>query len=302
MLDFDDLIADAIALLQDDAGGPGTLAGALRARAGRRVPGHRARAGAADRAARGAAGFAVLRRRRGPVHLRLAARLGAAGDRAGPDLPGSRALSRWCGTTAAAGDHPRLAAADPAQPQRFRKPLRPGAAHKGEIAVWAERDRAAGAALVAEWLREAKRCEVVVLARTTTLLREVALACAGRGITFDAAEKTVTSSGARGTLEAYLRLLANPREAAAADVELVFRVPNRSLPPDTAEPVAARLRAGSGFRRASPGCGWNPGAARSSTRRAPSSTGSPRSPLRIGFSRGCAAKAGSTSTTRCRNA
>ncbi len=134
--------------------------------------------------------------------------------------------------------------------QRFRKPLRSGAAHRGEIEVWAERDRAAGAALVAEWLREAKRGEVVVLARTTTLLREVALACAGRGIAFAAAEKTVTSSGARGTLEAYLRLLANPREAAAADVELVFRVPNRSLPPDTAEPVAASLRAGSSFVQA----------------------------------------------------
>jgi DNA helicase-2/ATP-dependent DNA helicase PcrA len=134
--------------------------------------------------------------------------------------------------------------------QRFRKPLRSGVAHRGEAAVCAARDRAACAALVAESLREAARGEVVVLARTTTLLREVALACASRGIAFDAAEKMVTSSGARGTLEAYLRLLADPREAVAADVELVLRVPNRSLPQDAAEPVAASLRAGTTFVQA----------------------------------------------------
>jgi DNA helicase-2/ATP-dependent DNA helicase PcrA len=134
--------------------------------------------------------------------------------------------------------------------QRFRKPLRSGTTHRGEVVAWAERDRAACAALAAEWLREAARGKVVILARTTTLLREVALACASRGIAFDAPQKAVSSSGARGTLEAYLRLLADPREAAAADVELVFRVPNRSLPQDTAETVAAGLRAGASFGQA----------------------------------------------------
>jgi DNA helicase-2/ATP-dependent DNA helicase PcrA len=103
---------------------------------------------------------------------------------------------------------------------------------------------------VASWLRDARRGEAAVLARTTTLLREVALACADRGIGFGAAEKIATSSGARGTLEAYLRLLADPRTAQTADVEHVMRVPNRSLPQDTAPRVVARLRAGASFAQA----------------------------------------------------
>ncbi len=142
--------------------------------------------------------------------------------------------------------------------QRFRKPLRSGATHAGEIVVWAERDRGACAALVAGWLRDAARGDVAVLARTTTLLREVALACAGRGIAFSGAEKMVTAAGARGTLEAYLRLLACPREATVADLDLVLRIPNRSLPPDAAPPVVGRLRAGASFAQALAGLGAEP--------------------------------------------
>ncbi len=142
--------------------------------------------------------------------------------------------------------------------QRFRKPLRAGAAHRGEVVVWSARDRGAGADLVATWLGDAVRGEVAVLARTTTLLREVALACAGRGIGFGGTEKLVASSGARGTLEAYLRLLAAPRAVAVADLELVLRIPNRSLPPDAAPQVAARLREGAGFVEALAGLGAEP--------------------------------------------
>lgn len=61
--------------------------------------------------------------------------------------------------------------------QRFRKPLAPGITRPGEIRLLAEPDRAAGAALVAALVRRGAPGEMVVLARTSVLLREVARAC-----------------------------------------------------------------------------------------------------------------------------
>ena len=66
--------------------------------------------------------------------------------------------------------------------RRFRKPLRPGAPHRGRIRVHALVDRAAGARRVVELLREDFRGTTAVLARTSALLGEVARACAEAGL------------------------------------------------------------------------------------------------------------------------
>ena len=66
--------------------------------------------------------------------------------------------------------------------RRFRKPLLAGAQQSGEIQVLPVVDRPTGAKLVAALLRGAVRGNVAVLARTTELLREVALACARAGV------------------------------------------------------------------------------------------------------------------------
>ncbi|HOX26804.1 MAG TPA: ATP-dependent helicase [Candidatus Krumholzibacteria bacterium] len=134
--------------------------------------------------------------------------------------------------------------------RRFRKPLLPGAAHAGEITVTAFADRGRGAAFVADRLRDAERGRTAVLARTTALLRDVALACARRGVGFDGPAKLVRSTEAGETVAAYLRLVSDPGRAAAEDVDRAFRIPNRALPASAAESVAASLRAGDTFARA----------------------------------------------------
>jgi superfamily I DNA/RNA helicase len=60
---------------------------------------------------------------------------------------------------------------------RFRKPLHAGVRQSGQIAVWPQADPTSGAACVAELLQGAAPGEVAVLARTGNLLRAVATAC-----------------------------------------------------------------------------------------------------------------------------
>jgi superfamily I DNA/RNA helicase len=91
------------------------------------------------------------------------------------------------------------------------------------------------------------REEVVVLARTTNLLRTVALACAAVGVRISAPEAVFEPHGARGALEAYLRLCAAPRQAEPEDVALVCRTPSRGLPYGSEERVARGLHAGLSF-------------------------------------------------------
>ncbi len=62
---------------------------------------------------------------------------------------------------------------------RFRKPLRAGARQRGEIIIGRCADRPAGAKLVAYLISDAVPDETVVLARTTRLLNEVVAACEG---------------------------------------------------------------------------------------------------------------------------
>jgi hypothetical protein len=60
---------------------------------------------------------------------------------------------------------------------RFRKPLHAGVRQPGQIAVWPQADPTSGVACVAGLLRGAAPGEVAVLARTGNLLRAVATAC-----------------------------------------------------------------------------------------------------------------------------
>ena len=91
------------------------------------------------------------------------------------------------------------------------------------------------------------REQIVVLARTTNLLRTVALACAEIGVRISAPQAVFEPHGARGAVEAYLRLCAAPRDADPDDIALVCRTPSRGLPYGSQARVAADLRAGSTF-------------------------------------------------------
>ncbi|HWF23917.1 MAG TPA: ATP-dependent helicase [Solirubrobacteraceae bacterium] len=108
-------------------------------------------------------------------------------------------------------------------------------------------DQLRGADEIAAALAGRTRKEIVVLARTTNLLRTVALACAAVGVRISAPEPVFEPHGARGALEAYLRLCAAPRRAEANDVALVCRRPSRGLPYGSEERVASGLHAGLSF-------------------------------------------------------
>ncbi len=134
---------------------------------------------------------------------------------------------------------------------RFPKPINamPGKAAGGrETLRLHEHDgQPQAAAQVARVLAGRRRGETVVLARTTTLLRTVALACAELDVKITAPEPVFEPHGARGALEAYLRLCQAPSRARPEDVAAVARAPNRGLPFETEEQVATRLRDGLGF-------------------------------------------------------
>ena len=109
--------------------------------------------------------------------------------------------------------------------RRFSKQIEPGVDHPGDIRLRPASDLESGAALVAQSVLGSQPGEVVVLARTTALIREVALACARGGVEFTAPEQVFKLSGPRRTLEAYLRLLSDPAGARPEDVEQAFRIP-----------------------------------------------------------------------------
>jgi len=104
-----------------------------------------------------------------------------------------------------------------------------------------------GADEIAAELPGRRRNEIVVLARTTNLLRTVALSCASLGVKITAPEPVFEPHGARGALEAYLRLCASPAAAESDDVALVCRAPGRGLPFGAEERVASMLRGGLTF-------------------------------------------------------
>jgi superfamily I DNA/RNA helicase len=92
-----------------------------------------------------------------------------------------------------------------------------------------------------------QRDQVVVLARTTNLLRTVALACTDVEVKISAPEQVFEPHGARGALEAYLRLCGAPANAQPDDVATVCRAPSRGLPLGAEERIARSLRDGHGF-------------------------------------------------------
>lgn len=131
---------------------------------------------------------------------------------------------------------------------RFAKAIEPApAAADGEVTVIQATSLDAQLREVARQAEDAVRGELVVLARTTNLLRQAAIALARRGLAVDAPAGVISDSGPNGLLVAYLRLFADLGSADPDDVIRVFRVPNRYLPDQAAEVVAARLRAGAGF-------------------------------------------------------
>ncbi len=108
----------------------------------------------------------------------------------------------------------------------------------------------AAAEQIARRLRAGRRGEIVVLARTTNLLRTVALACVAPGVRISAPRVVFEPSGARRAVEAHLRLLGDLGAARAEDVLVVCRAPNRALPHEREQEVAARLREQRSFARA----------------------------------------------------
>jgi len=134
---------------------------------------------------------------------------------------------------------------------RFPKDIHP-APGRGEdpaehIQLQQPASQAAGAARIADVLAGHQRGEVVVLARTTNLLRTVALACVDQNVMISAPPAVFEPRGAREALEAYLRICSRPDQATGEDVIRVCRSPNRSLPYESEEQVAQLLRDGFTF-------------------------------------------------------
>jgi DNA helicase II / ATP-dependent DNA helicase PcrA len=132
---------------------------------------------------------------------------------------------------------------------RFPKPIQAASPARGEPALELRRHQSQehGALEIAGLLAARERGEIVVLGRTTNLLRTVALACASVGVRIAAPEQVFEPAGARGALEGYVRLCAAPEQARPEDVARVCRAPSRGLPPDTEERVATLLRGGRSF-------------------------------------------------------
>jgi DNA helicase-2/ATP-dependent DNA helicase PcrA len=108
----------------------------------------------------------------------------------------------------------------------------------------------AGAADVARKLSVSRRGQIVVLARTSRMLRICAEACVPLEVKISAPEHVFEPAGARAALEAYCRLLGEPRTARPEDVATVFRHPGRGLPFGAEQPVADALAAGMTFEQA----------------------------------------------------
>lgn len=137
--------------------------------------------------------------------------------------------------------------------RRFPKKILAGrAAPERDSVMWANTSGGSGESLrhLVAQLRRADPSETVVLARTSQLLRDVALACHGARIPFKASERVVRPAQSESTVQSYLRLLATPHEADSEDVRKAFRVPNRYLPQGAEHGIVQRLKAGKSFSEA----------------------------------------------------
>jgi DNA helicase-2/ATP-dependent DNA helicase PcrA len=136
---------------------------------------------------------------------------------------------------------------------RFRKTIlpRPGRiAEPGAICLHEHATPEAGAAWSARTLSGAARGEIVVLARTTRLLRRVAEACVEPGVMISAPDAVFDARGAPAVIEAHLRLATRAEDAKPEDVLIVMRQPARGLALGAEQAVAERLRAGDSWQQA----------------------------------------------------
>jgi len=134
--------------------------------------------------------------------------------------------------------------------RRFHKPIHsnPKATDDGSIELIEATNAHEGAAKVTALLAEAADPDdIVVLARTSLLLRDVVEACVSAGVQVNAPKKAMRPTDAETTVLAYLRLLASPPAARNGDVRDALRVPNRYLPDGAEESVVAALKTGATF-------------------------------------------------------
>ena len=134
--------------------------------------------------------------------------------------------------------------------RRFPKQILPVKTNPGKITLAAAADLEAQGVHAAHLVKDLKMDQVVILARTTRVLSEIAVGLAQAGVGFYGPAGIKRRSGEPAVLLSYLRLLGTPLLARPEDVEQVFRVPNRYLPDDAAVDVASALRAGRSFATA----------------------------------------------------
>ncbi|MDE0375930.1 MAG: UvrD-helicase domain-containing protein [bacterium] len=117
--------------------------------------------------------------------------------------------------------------------RRFPKEILPSPNRKGlgEIELRITESLAAGAHETTTLLKEhdGPPGEIVVLARTSRLLRAVVRACAEQGVAVNAPRQSLRLTDSEKTVLAYLRVVSSPRSAQAEDIKRSFRVPNRYL-------------------------------------------------------------------------
>lgn len=144
---------------------------------------------------------------------------------------------------------------------RFPKRIEPGPRNSTDAAAVSlhrfEPGEAAG--WTARALASRGRGEVVVLARTSRLLGQVALACVETGVLIAAPRRVFEATGARAVIEAHLRLAVQPEQATAEDVASVMRAPARGLRSGAGDLVASRLRNGAVWQAAVVGMGTDEG-------------------------------------------
>lgn len=136
---------------------------------------------------------------------------------------------------------------------RFPKTIRAsiGRTDEAGVIVLGEHDSSAEAARwAARELSDRTRGDIVVLARTTRLLRAVAEACIEPDVKICAPAAVFEAYGARQVIEAHLRLAARPASAEPDDVLTVMRHPSRGLPPQAEDTVAQRLQSRASWREA----------------------------------------------------
>lgn len=138
--------------------------------------------------------------------------------------------------------------------RRFPKEILPSpiSPTSGEIETHAADSLSQGARQVAALLEghAEEPGSVVVLARTSRLLREVVQACVERGVAVTAPARALRATDAEETVLAYLRLVSAPRAADAVDIRQSFRVPNRYLPQNADSELERSLRSGAAFTEA----------------------------------------------------